>query len=333
MLAIFYLIAILADFVAPYHFDYEVRENSYHPPTPLHFFDQKGAFHLRPFIYNAKWSFNQYYQRIYEVDTSRAYSLRFFTRGSEYRLFGLFKTSYHLFGVDGGGMIYLLGADSRGRDVLTRLLWGSRVSLSIGLVGIALVFPIGLVVGGIAGYFGGKVDDALMRLCEMVMMVPGFYLMLALRAAFPPKLSSVQVYLLIVVIMSFIGWAGLARVVRGMVLSIKEREFVMASVALGSSRLRVIISHILPNTLSYTLVAMCLSIPSYILGESALSLIGLGITEPHASWGNMLSEAMALSEIRFHPWMLLPGLFIFVTVMSFNLLGDGLQEVFGFRRR
>jgi peptide/nickel transport system permease protein len=233
-----------------------------------------------------------------------------------------------LFGVDEPAKIYLLGADYRGRDLFSRILYGSRVSLSIGFVGVAVSFSVGMLVGGISGFFGGRTDNLLMRLCEMVMMIPGFYLMLALRAAFPPDLSSVEVYLMIVLIMSFIGWAGLARVIRGMVLSIREKEFVTAAHASGQGSLRIIVRHILPNTLSYVIVAVTLSIPSYILGESALSLIGLGIQEPYASWGNLLSEAMNIAEIKFHPWILIPGLFIFVTVMSFNFLGDGLRDAF-----
>jgi peptide/nickel transport system permease protein len=195
-------------------------------------------------------------------------------------------------------------------------------------MGVAISFIIGTILGGMAGYFGGKIDNIIMRLCEMVMMIPGFYLMLALRAAFPPQLSSVQIYFLIVVIMSFIGWAGLARVIRGMAISIREKEYVLAARAQGASPFYIITRHLLPNTFSYTIVALSLSIPGYILGESALSLLGLGIQDPHASWGNLLSEAMAIAHIKFHPWILIPGIFIFVTVMAFNFLGDGLRDAF-----
>jgi peptide/nickel transport system permease protein len=233
-----------------------------------------------------------------------------------------------LFGVDEPARLYLLGADYRGRDLLSRIVYGSRISLSIGFVGVVVSFFVGMVVGGISGFFGGRTDDVLMRICEMVMMIPGFYLMLALRAAFPPGLSSVEVYFMIVLIMSFIGWAGLARVIRGMVLSIREKEFVTAAIASGENSLRIILRYILPNTLSYVIVSVTLSIPAYILGESALSLIGVGIQEPYASWGNLLSEAMNIGEIKFHPWILVPGVFIFVAVMAFNFLGDGLRDAF-----
>src|SRR3989338_6798407 len=200
-------------------------------------------------------------------------------------------------------------------------------SLLSGLIGVFISFIIGLFIGGISGYYGGKIDNFLMRICEMFMMVPGFYLMLALRAAFPPNLSSMQIYLLIIIIFSFIGWASLARVVRGMSISLREREYVLAAKAIGLSDFAIIVKHILPHTLSYSIIAIMLSIPGYILGESALSLIGLGIQDPYASWGNLLSDSMSISQIRFHPWILIPGAFIFITVMAFNLLGDGLRDV------
>ena len=328
MLILLYFAAILADFISPYHYDNEARARSYNPPTRLHFVDERGNLQLRPFVYNYSSKFDEFYRRRYTIDKSKRYPLKFFVRADRYKLLGLFPVNLHLFGVEAPARIYLLGADSRGRDLFSRILYGSRVSLSIGLVGVAISFIIGATLGGISGYFGGKIDNIIMRLCEMVMMIPGFYLMLALRAAFPPQLSSVQVYLLIVIIMSFIGWAGLARVVRGMAISIREKEFVLASRAQGVRPFFIVIRHLLPNTLSYTIVALSLSIPGYILGESALSLLGLGIQDPHASWGNLLSEAMGVAQIKFHPWILIPGIFIFVTVMAFNFLGDGLRDAF-----
>ncbi len=326
ILVVLYGLAILAGFLAPYSYDSEQRDHSYHPPMRIHFVDSRGTFHWRPFVYGSQQGFNEYYESVVMEDPSKAYSLHFFVKGEPYRLLGFIPGRIHLFGVERPGRFYLLGADARGRDLFSRILFGSQISLSVGVVGVAITLAIGLVVGGLSGYFGGRVDFLLMRLCEMVMMVPGFYLMLALRAAFPVQLSSIQVYLLIVVILSFVGWAGLARVIRGMVLSFRKQDFVEAARALGIRDFPIILRHVLPQTLSYIIVTATLSIPSYMLGESGLSLIGLGIQDPQASWGNLLSDAMAISEIRYHPWILIPGLFIFVSVMAFNFLGDGLRD-------
>lgn len=328
ILGVLYATCIFADFIAPYNMDDERRDLSYCPVMMPRLIGEDGGFNLRPFVYEYSYEFDEYYNRAYKQDKSKKYPIRLFVKGAEHKLFGLFPMKTRLFGVDEPARIYLLGADYRGRDLFSRILYGSRVSLSIGFVGVAVSFTIGMLVGGISGYFGGRTDNVLMRVCEMVMMVPGFYLMLALRAAFPTNLSSVEVYFMIVLIMSFIGWASLARVIRGMVLSIREKEFVTAARASGETSIRIIVRHILPSTLSYVIVALTLSIPGYILGESALSLLGLGIQEPYASWGNLLSEAMSIAEIKFHPWILIPGFFIFITVMAFNFLGDGLRDAF-----
>jgi peptide/nickel transport system permease protein len=201
------------------------------------------------------------------------------------------------------------------------------VSLSIGLVGIAISFTLGMLLGGIAGYWGGRVDDGLMRLTELLLSIPGLYLLLGLRAVFPADLPSGRVYLAIVAILALLGWAGLARVIRGMVLSLRRAEFVTAAEALGMSRLRVLVRHILPNTLSFVIVAATIAVPGYILGEVVLSFIGLGVQEPAASWGNMLAQARSERMLISFPWMLVaPGAAILVTVMAFNLFGDGLRD-------
>ncbi len=324
ILGILYFTAIFADFIAPYPYDIQHRDTPYHPPTQIHFFDSKGNFHLRPFVYGYELVDPVF--KKYKINYEKKYYIKFFVDGHKHYLLGIIPTNKHLFGVEEGGKIFLLGGDHLGRDIFSRLLYGGRVSLSIGLVGVLLSFTIGAVVGGISGYFGGKIDNILMRISEIVMSFPGFYLMLALRAVFPITLSSVQVYFLIVVILSFIGWAGLARVIRGMVLSIREQEFVTAAKSYGATSIRIILRHIIPNTFSYLLIAATLSIPGYILGESALSLLGLGIQEPYASWGNMLSSARSISAISSYPWILAPGIAIFITILAFNLLGDALRD-------
>jgi peptide/nickel transport system permease protein len=323
LIVIFYFLAIFADFIAPYPYDIQHRDTPYHPPTQIHFFDEKGHFHLRPFVY--KYELVDPISKSYKINYDVRYPIYFFKHGHTHYLLGFIKTDLHLFGVK-EGKIFLLGADNLGRDIFSRMLYASRISLSIGLIGVFLSFLIGAIVGGIAGYFGGRVDNILMRISEIVMSFPGFYLMLTLRAVFPITLSSVEVFLLIVVILSFIGWAGLARVIRGMVLSIREQDFVLAAKSYGASSFRIIIKHILPNTYSYLLIAATLAIPGYILGESALSLLGLGIQEPYASWGNMLASARSITAISQYPWILAPGVAIFLTVLAFNLLGDALRD-------
>ncbi len=324
VLLVLYAGALFAGFFAPYSFQNEDRNYSYAPPTAVKIFD--GGRFVRPYVAGMRMSFDQYNARVYTVDGGGKYPLRFFVAGDVYRFLGIFPCRYHLFGVEAPGRIYLIGADARGRDVFSRLLYGAQISLSIGLIGVLISFAIGLIIGGISGYYGGRLDNFLMRLCEMVMMVPGFYLLLALRAAVPDTFNTVQVYFAIIIILSFIGWASLARIIRGMCLSLREREYVLAAKSLGLSDFRIILRHILPHTLSYSIFAVMLSIPGYILGESGLSLIGLGIQDPYASWGNMLSDAMSIVRIKFAPWILWPAFFIFLTVVCFNVIGDALRD-------
>jgi peptide/nickel transport system permease protein len=328
VLTVLYTVMIFAEFVAPYDYDNGSRDHSYQPPSRIHFIHE-GKFSLIPFIYSCSFTFNEFYERVYVEDRSEPFHLGLFVKGDPVRLWGIIPLRRHLFGIQGGQercCFYLIGADAVGRDLLSRIVYGSRVSLTIGFFGVTVTALLGFFVGGISGYYGGRTDWILMRFAECFMLVPGFFLMLALRSAFPIKLSSTQVYLLIVVILSLVGWAGFARVIRGMALSIGKRDFVTAARALGASDFRIIFVHILPQTLSYAIVSMTLSIPGYILGESALSLIGLGIQDPQASWGNMLSAAMNVADIQYHPWILLPGVFIFLTVMAFNFVGDGLRD-------
>ncbi len=325
LLVVLYALAILADFISPYPYDLQCREYALCPPTVPHI-SVPGRKLCGPVVYGivvVNPAFKEY-----AFDSSRRYKIRFLVKGPERKIFGLLKTDRYLFGVEEPGKIFLFGTDLHGRDVFSRVLYGARISLSIGIIGVTISFVLGLLVGGISGYFGGRTDTILMRTVEIIMMFPFFYLMLALRAAFPPNLSSIQIYFLIVIILSLIGWASLARIIRGMVLSLKEEEYVLAARSLGISSFRIITRHILPNTLSYTVTALTLSIPGYILGESALSLLGLGIQEPYPSWGNMLSVTVGnLRILTMAPWMLIPGFFIFLTVLAFNFFGDGVRNV------
>src|SRR2546425_2646488 len=324
LLALFYATALLAPFLAPYAQETMDRERFFHPPQRLHMRDAAGRFHA-PFVYATTLENAGEFR--FQEDRARVEPLRFFMRGERYRLFGLIPANRHLYGVDPPGRVFLLGADPFGRDVLSRLLFGAQVSLTVGLIGIAISFALGLLLGGISGYFGGWVDNLVMRGTELLLSIPGLYLIIALRAVFPVELPSQQVYLAIVAILAFIGWAGLARVIRGMVLSIRRQEFVAAAEALGVPRLRILALHILPNTMSFVIVAATISIPGYILGEVFLSFLGVGVQEPSASWGNMLNQARSLRVLTSFPWLLwAPGTAIFITVMAFNFFGDGLRD-------
>ena len=331
VLLLFYLLALLAPFVAPYPQEEMDRSKYFHPPQALHWVRADGSFSLRPFVREMRLIDVGSFE--YAEGTGKELPVRFFVRGYSYSLFGVLPANIHLYGVDPPGRILLFGSDSFGRDVLSRLLYGAQISLTVGIVGIAISFTLGLLLGGIAGYFGGFADTVIMRVTELLLSIPSLYLIIALRAVFPMDLPSHQVYLGIVAILAFIGWAGLARVIRGLVLSMRKNDYVTAAEALGFSRARVIARHVLPNTMSYVIVAATLSIPGYILGEVVLSFLGVGVQEPSASWGNMLNQARSIRALTTFPWLLLvPGTAIFLTVMAFNFLGDGLRDALDPRR-
>jgi len=330
VLGVLYGSAIFADFFAPHRYDSDDVMHVWAPPTKVNFINKQGEF-IGPHMYAYKFELDEYYKRVY-TQQEEATSIKFFVKGFEYKMLGLFKTDRHFFGVE-EGRIYLLGADDQGRDIFSRLLYGARISLSIGLIGVVISFTLGMIIGGISGYFGGWIDTLIMRIVEMIMLLPGFYLMLALRGAFPIDIDPRYIYILIIAILSFIGWASLARVIRGMVMSIKENEYILSAKALGLSDLKIIIRHVLPNTLSYVSVAVCLSIPGYILGEAALSFLGLGIQEPFASWGNMLVLSQGIVNIKMYPWILAPGIVIAITTMSFNVIGNTLRDIFDPKRK
>ncbi|KAM3092250.1 ABC transporter permease [Phormidesmis sp. 146-35] len=351
LLLVFYLAVIAAEFVAPYDPYVSQTDGALLPPSQVYWTDQSGKF-IGPHVYPTTQGAVdlQTGDRALKVDRSKPSGLRLFVQGDEYRflqvklplptrfsfsdpkfdeieLFSGIPGNLHLFGTDGGAKFNLLGTDEQARDQFSRLVHGGRISLSIGLIGIALSFPLGMLVGGISGYFGGAIDSVLMRLVEVLMTIPDIYLLIALAAVLPVGLSSGQRFLLIILITSFIRWAGLARVIRGQVLSIKEREFVQAARAMGGKPLYIIIRHVLPQTATYVIISATLSVPSFIVAESVLSLIGLGIQQPDPSWGNMLSLATNASIIVLQPWLIWPpALLIILTVLAFNLLGDGLRD-------
>jgi peptide/nickel transport system permease protein len=322
ILILLYGSALLGNFLSPYSIT-ERSNQVYQPPSPIRFHDASGGFSIRP--YTETLVLDVVTQSYKPVPSSIA-PLRFLVHGEDYRLLGLVPLSVHLFGVSGTAHFYLLGTDSDGRDVFSRLLVGSQISLSIGIVAICITFSIGLMVGGIAGYYGGIIDNVLMRLCEVIMSVPQFYLLIALAGLLPAKLDPRLTFMMIIVILSFVGWAGLARVIRGISLSTRELEYVQAARALGVPDIKIIRRHILPSAFTFATVSATLAIPGYILAESGLSFLGLGIQIPVPSWGNMLSAAQDLEVLTSKFWMLSPGVMIFITVLAFNFLGDGLRD-------
>ncbi|MDD3149857.1 MAG: ABC transporter permease [Candidatus Gastranaerophilales bacterium] len=327
VLIILYAGIAFAGFIAPYDKEFSDRNLAYCPPSQIFTIDENGKF-SRPYTYNYKREFNPETFKIdFKSDRSQKYYLNFFSKGSEYKLFGFIPTNLHLVTVASDGRLFLLGTDINGRDNFSRLLFGGQISLTIGFLALFISFPIGLLYGGIAGYFGGITDNIMMRIAEAIMSIPSFYLLIILAAILPANMTSAQRFALITVILAFIGWAGFSRVVRGMVLSIKNQEFVEAARSVGANSLRIITKHILPQTASYVIVAITLSVPGYILAESGLSFLGLGIQQPDASWGNMLKEAQEFINILYRPWLLTPGFLIFFAVLSFNLVGDAIRDI------
>jgi peptide/nickel transport system permease protein len=318
VLIVLYAASLFAGFVAPYSYERQDRERFFHPPTSWKI---RGGWLAVPRTVSIDGKAK--YQTFPE-DTA---PLKFFIRGEKYKLLGFIPATIHLIGTGSDQHpVYVFGTDQYGRDIFSRVLYGSQISLSIGLIGIVLSFSIGMFVGGLAGYLGGRVDGVAMRFAELIMSVPALYLIMAMRQVFPASLSATQAYFLIVVILSFVGWASKARVIRGMALSVRERQFVLAARSLGQTTTKIILKHILPSTFSYAIVAATLSVPYYILGEVVLSFLNVGVQEPDASWGNMLSAAQNTEYLQNHPWLLAPGAAIFITVLAFNFLGDGLRD-------
>jgi peptide/nickel transport system permease protein len=320
---LFYLSALFADFIVPYRLDTRLRQNIYMPPQRVHFFHD-GKF--EPFVYGVELTIdNQTLRKAYEPDTSQIIPIQWFAPGEPYKLFGLFETDIHLFQVP-EGVISLLGTDRQGRDMFTRILLGSQISLTIGLVGVFLSLFIGSVLGVASGYYGGWVDDLIQRLIELIRSFPSIPLWMALSAALPPHWPQLRVYFAVTIILSLIGWTWLARQLRGKVLALRSEDFVLAAKMAGASDARVIFRHLIPATLGHIIVVSTLAMPAMILAETALSFLGLGIRPPQTSWGVLLQEAQNIQSLAIYPWVFTPAAFIAIAILAFNFLGDGLRD-------
>lgn len=326
ILLAFYSVALFAEFFAVYETLERHKQHIFAPPQAIHFVHE-GQLYPRPFVYRLVSENDPVtLRKIYTEDTTYPYPIRFFVRGFSYKLLGLIPADIHLLGVDEGEKLFLFGTDSLGRDLFSRNVFAARVSLSIGLLGVGLSFVLGCAMGGVSGYYGGPVDNIIQRATEFLLALPAIPVWMALSAALPPAWPSTRVYFAVTILLSLQGWCGLARVVRGKLLELREHDFVMAARVAGAPPGDIIARHLLPSFISHLIVSITLAIPRMILGETALSFLGLGIRPPAVSWGTLLQNAQNVRTISLHPWLLLPSLFVIGVVLSFNLLGDGLRD-------
>lgn len=329
VLIILYIMVIFAPFFAPYDPQSRLKV-PYMPPQTIHFFDQEGDFHLRPFVYGIKMETNkETFRREYVIDAEKKYPLRFFVRGDSYKLWGIFESDLHLFGVEGEDGLFLpFGSDKLGHCLFSQTIFGGRISLTIGLIGVFIITVIGVTIGGISGYVGGTTDNIIQRLIEVIRSIPMIPLWMGLAAALPANWPQFRIFISVVIIISLFGWTTLARVVRGKFISLREEDFIMAAKVSGSSQLQIILRHMIPNFIGYILVNITITIPMMILGETTLTFLGLGLRPPTISWGVLLRNAQGLQSISLYPWLLIPGAFVILSVISFNIIGDGLRDAF-----
>lgn len=321
-----YLMIPFVEFIAPY--DLKTRHTAYiySPPQPLNWFDESGKFR-GPFVYGWKQTMDmQTLKREYTEDKSEIYPLQFLYRGEDYKMLGLIPGNLHLFGVEGKGRVFLLGTDRLGRDMLSRILHGARISLTIGLLGISVSFALGLLFGGLAGYYGGWIDNSVQRVTEIIRSFPELPLWMALSALLPVNWSPLWIFFGITLILALLDWTGLARAVRSKLMALREEDYASAAVLMGAKPTRVIIWHLFPGIFSHLVASATLSIPAMILGETALSFLGLGLRPPITSWGVLLNEAQNINIVALYPWLILPVVPVILVILAFNFLGDGLRD-------
>lgn len=328
LLILLYAIALLADFVTPYKAQQQFPEQQYSSPTLVRVVDREGDWHL-PFIYETETTLDPSTFR-YETtipDDAERFSLQLFVKVEPYKLLGVIPSDRVLFGTSEGAQpVFLFGSDNLGRDLFSRIVVASRVSLFVGLAGVGISFVLGVILGGISGYFGGRIDSLIQRVIDFIISIPLIPLWMALSAAIPRSWTGIQTYLAITVILSLVGWTNLARVVRGKVMSLREEDYVIAARISSASHSKIIGKHLLPGVTSFLIVHVTLAIPGMILGETTLSFLGLGITAPDVSWGTLLQQAQDVTIVANYPWLLLPALVLIYAVVLFNFVGDGLRD-------
>lgn len=325
MIIFFYLVAIFAHFVSVQDINSFSAKYTYVAPTEIHFTNDQGNL-TRPYINNIIRKLNMETLEFEYTAGDQVYPIRFLHRGYSYMFLGLIETDIHLMGVDEGAALFLMGSDKLGRDIFSKVVHGARISLSIGLIGVFLSLVFGTVLGGISGFYGGKTDTLIQRLIEILMSFPSIPLWMALAASLPPHWSPVVVYFMITVILSLIGWTGIARVVRGIVMRLKEEKYTEAALLSGAGNFYIIRKHLLPGSTSFVIAHATLSIPAMIIAETSLSFLGIGLRPPVVSWGVLLQEAQSITVIANYPWVLYPAGFVIAIVLFFNFLGDGLRD-------
>lgn len=321
-----YFTAIFCEFLAPYSKDTRHLEAIYSPISKIYLFDENGKLSW-PFVRQCYLELDMTHHRasVKEVEGTH-FPIKFFVKGDSYFFWGVWEWDRHLFGVDRPGSLFLFGADRMGRDVFSRCLYGTRISLSIGMIGVFMSLLLGLTLGGISGYFGGWPDGIIQRIIEVIRCFPSIPLWMGLSAAMPPHWPSLKVYFAITLILSLVGWTDLARMVRGKLMSLREEEFVLAAKFIGASDARIIFKHLLPSFTSHIIVSVTLAIPGMILAETALSFLGIGLRPPITSLGVLLKEAQNVTTVALYPWLLIPVAFVIIIVLSFNFVGDGLRD-------